>query len=63
MDSEILPDGLKYRAKANGVIPTIWQLFEVVPAAHWTHFRNDKKLTICFSVSVQPKLYRIPGEG
>src|ERR1700730_13129377 len=62
MDSAILPDGLKHRAKANGVIPTVWQLFEVVPATDWTHFWNDKKLSICFSVSVQPKLYRILGE-
>jgi transcriptional regulator GlxA family with amidase domain len=46
MDSAILPDGSKYLAKANGIIPTIWQSFEVVPATYWTHFRNDEKLTI-----------------
>jgi hypothetical protein len=48
MDSAILPNGLKYLAKPNGIIPTIWQLFEVVPATYWTHFRNNKKLTVCF---------------
>jgi hypothetical protein len=52
MLSAILPEALKYLAKADGVIPTVWQLFEVVPATYWTELRNDKNLTICFSVSV-----------